>query len=380
MVLPSNCVNILNQNLDINRNFIVQYFPYFLFCYHLVFPVFAFLFVQEIGGDALNYWFVGKNLENASWLNYVIPGTNVINMITFPLVKYFHLPLWCGFLLFSLFSYIGFYKLWNLIVTFTQNSKIAFFIGIVLMLLPNLHLWTSFIGKESIIFVALMFIIEKIIKKKMRSSALISSFVFIALIRPHVTIVLFLAFLLAYFWKGDLSKKSKWLLLGVATIASIPLYFILKKIAKIKDNAWDRILHIYDYHIIALRKTNSYVPLDEYPLPYKLFTFYFRPLPFEKTGLLYQIWCVENIILLLITLGLLSFVVVNIKKLKWDFFFIFATFTIVLLGIMYVYAYANYGLIARTKIMAMPFFYILVVKIIAQNTSSVLTSEAQREF
>lgn len=353
----------MNQKLFINRDCIVKYFPYFLFCYHLVFSRFAFLFAQEIGGDSLNYWFEGKNLENLSWLELVHPGTIVINMLTFPLVKYLHLPFWSGFLLFSLVSFIGIYKLWKLIVTCTQHNKVAFAIGIMLMLLPNIHVWTSFIGKESILFVALIIMIEKIMAKNLKSLSFILAFSLIAIIRPHVAVILFVSLLIALFWKGDLTRKMKWYLLGISTLASIPLYFVLKKIARIKDNPWERILHIYDYHIRDMKATNSYVSLDEYYLPYKIFTFYYRPLPFEKTGLLYQIWSLENFILLLLSLITLLVVIKYRKIIKWNFFQIFAIFVLLLLSVMYVYAYANYGLIARTKIMAMPFLYIFILQI-----------------
>lgn len=355
-----------------------KYFPYFLFVFHLLFAFIAWQFVLLEPADATNYWFIGQDLSQKSWLSFVQPGTDIIKLITFPLVKYLHLPFWSGFLFFSIFSYYGFYKLWQIILSLTKNNETAFFIGVVLVLLPNLHVWTSFIGKESLLFVALVLMTEKILSRHIQSKAFAGSFLVIALIRPHVAVILLISLLIACFWKGGLSGKAKFYLGGIASLCFAGLYLILRKIAFIGNHPWDRILHIYRYHIKGLKKTDAYVPLDEYSLPYKLFTFYFRPLPFEKIGWLYQIWSFENLILLLVTLALFYVMGTNLKKIKWDFYEIFTIFAVFLMALMYVYAYANYGLIARTKIMTMPFIYIFIVKMLVQTTtiqSKILRSE-----
>ena len=356
-----------------------KYFPAFLFGYHLLFAFVGWDYVTKNNGDAIRYWFVGQDLSQKTWLSFFQPGTDIIKILTFPLVKYLHLPFWSGFLIFSIMSYLGFYKLWQIILALTRNHQPSFLVGVLLLLLPNLHLWTSFIGKESILLVALVFMVEKIMSQNFESSTFIMSFLVIALIRPHVAIVLLFALLIATMWKGNLTWKKK-LQVGVGSAFGFAgLYFILKKITFIPNKPWERIIYIYQYHIRGLKKTAAYVPLDDYGLPYKLFTFYFRPLPFEKTGWLYQIWSLENLILLLLSGSALYVVVKNFKKIKWGVSDIFTIFAILLLAIMYVYAYANYGLIARTKIMAMPFLYIVLVKILAQSREITLSQDAQSE-
>lgn len=356
-----------------------KHFPVFLFCYHLLFAYVAWAYILENNGDAVRYWFVGQDLSQKSWFSFFQPGTDVIKIITFPLVKFLHLPFWSGFLLFSLFSYMGFYRLWKTILALTQHNTTAFFIGVLLLLLPNLHLWTSFIGKESLLFVALVLMTEKVVQQHLQSKAFIASFLLIALIRPHVAFILLISLLLALFWKGGLSLKAKGWLSGFAAFCLLGLYLVLKKIAFMGPHPWERILHLYDVHIKVLRLRDAYVPLDRYPLPYKLFTFYFRPLPFEKTGWLYQIWSFENFILLMLSCALLYVMVRNFKRIKWDLFEIFTIFALVLMATMYVYAYANYGLIARTKIMVMPFFYGLIVKFFARPRKIESTQDAQSE-
>ena len=357
-----------------------KHFPVFLFCYHLLFAYVAWAYILENNGDAVRYWFVGQDLSQKSWFSFFQPGTDVIKLITFPLVKFLHLPFWSGFLLFSLFSYMGFYRLWKTILALTQHNTPTFLLGVLLLLLPNLHLWTSFIGKESLLFVALVGMTEKVLQQHIQSKAFIASFLLIALIRPHVAFILLISLLLALFWKGGLSLKAKGWLSGFAAFCLLGLYLVLKKIAFMGPHPWERILHLYDVHIKVLRLRDAYVPLDRYPLPYKLFTFYYRPLPFEKTGWLYKIWSFENFILLMLSCALLYVMVRNFKRIKWDLFEIFTIFALVLMATMYVYAYANYGLIARTKIMVMPFFYVLMVRGFSQSGRRVRIKDGDDEM
>ena len=346
----------------------------------MLFAYVAWAYVTKNNGDAFRYWFIGQNLSEKSWLSFFQPGTDIIKFITFPLVKFLHLPFWSGFVFFSLFSFIGFYKLWQIIISLTKKNETAFFTGVGLLLLPNLHLWTSFIGKESLLFVALVVMTEKILNRNIQSKVFVGSFLVIAFIRPHVAIILLLSLLIAYLWKGGLSAKVKLYVVGISSLVFLGLFLMLKKIAFIGSHPWDRILHIYAYHIKALKRTDAYVPLDEYSLPYKIFTFYYRPLPFEKTGWLYQFWSFENLILLMLSCAIIYLMVRHFKKIKWDLFGIFTIFAVLLLALMYVYGYANYGLIARTKMMVMPFFYIFIVKMLIQKGGSCYKLRSERDL
>lgn len=251
--------------------------------------------------------------------------------------------------------------------------------GIFLLFLPNLHLWTSLIGKESLLFVALVIMAEQLFQKKIKSPILILSFLLVAVIRPHVATILFISFMMAYFWKGNLTWKNKIAFGGLSAVALAGLYLIVKKIAYISNNPWERLAHVYDYHIKVLKTTSAYVPLDEYSLPYKIFTFYFRPLPFEKEGILYLLQGTENMMVLGLTAYLFFVMITKFWSIKWDFYYIFTIFVVILMAIMYVYAYANFGLIARTKIMIMPFIYVFIVKILTQRSNSTGRIDAQTE-
>ncbi|MBA5628916.1 hypothetical protein [Moheibacter lacus] len=346
--------------------FIVKYFPYFLFLYHLGFAWVAYDYVNQNNGDAVKYWFVGSNMENLEWISFLKPGTEFIQFITFPFVKFLHLPGWAGCLLFSAFSGIGFLKLWKLAkeISFHKSNFLFFFM--LFLLLPNTHFWTSLIGKEAILFWPVVHICSQLYKKEFFTWSVWISFFMIAWIRPHFAFVVFLAYLIAIIWKGRTSIRIKFLLGISGILLSIALYFLLAEITNAQIPLIQKIENLYAAHNFKLKGTAAYVPMEEYIYPYKMFTFYFRPILFERPGMLYQLIGLENLILLGFFIGILYGTIRYWKKLKCSVFQLFAVLLLILYGTMLVYGYANFGLIIRSKSLVFPVILMLGISVLQE--------------
>ena len=349
-----------------NSTLILRCFPYFLLLYHLVFAWFAYEYVNQNNGDAVKYWFVGKNLSATSWTDFLHPGSDAIKLITFPLVKFMHLPGWVGCLIFSIWSGFGFWKLWNLLKNISSGNNYLLGISMMLLLLPNVHFWTSLIGKEAVLFVPVVLIAERIYKKHYFSLPLILSFLIIAWIRPHVALVFLIAFLIAILWKGEMQTKTKAFISGFVLIFGTGLYWLLARITNAHEGLIAKIQNLYAAHNLKLKNTSSYVPMEDYIYPYKLFTFYFRPLPFEKEGVFGQIIGLENGILLVFFLLILYISIRNFKFLKWTVFSVFAGTCLLLYGTVFAYGYANFGMIIRTKTLVFPLILIFGISLLHQ--------------
>lgn len=343
---------------------VIRFFPYVLAVYHLLFSVIAWKYITVHNGDAVRYWFVGQDLSTVSWGSFFRPGTDVIKIFTFPLVKYFHLPFYLGFLIFSLFSGYGFYRLWRLLLKIAGNNSCAYLAAFILLLLPNAHFWTCLIGKEAPLFTAFVLVTDQWYKRRLGSAQLWISFLIIAFIRPHVGVVLALGLLMSIWSSKIVTVKYKSIISGVAFFVAALLYQLLYMITGTRVNMLKRIQYLYELHITKLRETHAHVPLDEYTVPYKIFTFYFRPLPFEKTGWLYGIWSAENAVCLFIFGLSLCILIFNYKKLHLGSSSVLSVFFILGYALMYVFAYANWGLIARTKILALPMYAALVIEMV----------------
>lgn len=340
--------------------------PVLLLLYHLIFSWAAWKVVSEESGDALRYWFVGEDVSRMEWSRFLNPGTDVVKLLTFPLVRYLHLPFWSGFVLFSLFSGWGFLRLWGLVTRIAVGRQWLLALGYCCLLMPNLHFWTSLIGKEALLFVPVVFLTEEIYEKRYYSLRLWGCVLAIGLIRPHVAGLLIVALTGALLWKGGFSLKMKAFITGGAAIILAAFLYLLKEITHAEHGLWTKVSRLYQAHITVLQHTDAYVPLDRYPLPGKIFTVLFRPLPFEESGFYYTAVAFDNLFLLLLS-GLALFSGIrNFRKAKNSVFICFSLSFILLFSVMYGYAYANYGLLLRTKIMILPVLFTLCLSIFAQ--------------
>ena len=348
------------------KSALIKYFPYFLFLYHLVFAWLAYDYVNQNNGDAVKYWLVGRNLSNVHWLDFLGPGSDFIQFICFPLVKFLHLPGWAGCLIFSAWSGIGFIRLWKLIKSETADSLLLI-VAALLLVLPNAHFWTSVIGKEALLFLPMVLIVEKLYKGKYFSVISFISFFLIAWIRPHLAFVLLAAYMIALLWKGEISRNARVGFIIAGLISVVGLYFLLEKITNAQDGLFQKIERLYGVHNLKLRETSAYVPLEDYVYPYKLFSFYFRPLPWEKEGFYYQIVGLENLIHIVLFLGLVYLFIRWYKNIKLKAYAVFAFLFLVFYASMLVYGYANFGMIIRAKAIVLPVMLVFSLSVLAQR-------------
>ena len=186
-----------------------QYFPALLICYHLAFSYVAWRVMLLKNGDAYKYWFVGKDLSGISWTSFLKPGTDLINLLTFPLVKYLHLPFWSGFLIFSAVSGVGVWILCGLLMNLANGNNRLKIIAGILLLLPNLHFWTSIPGKESVVFLILVLLLKRFLEQKVFKPVFLLLFIALVLIRPHIGAVVLAALLPALVFTSKIDVKKK---------------------------------------------------------------------------------------------------------------------------------------------------------------------------
>lgn len=349
-------------------------FPFLLLAYHLLFAWIGYQYILTHHGDAERYWFLGQDLSASSWTDFLKPGTDVVKLLTFPLVRFFDLPFLIGFLIFSLLGFAGVLILYRNLMRLAGSKVKLQILVVLLMLLPNLHFWTSLIGKEALILIPLTIFCAELSRKRYFSVWLIISLLAVAVIRPHVAFVLALSYVLALLFTLPLSLKRKAVLLGVLALMTGLFTWLL---AGLQDfsGGFQRVLQKYEAHISYFKTTDGYVPLDRYPLPYKFFTFWFRPLPFEKEGWLYGVISIENTVLPVLSLFAAFYSVKYLSILKKQMLFVFPVIMLFIFTLMYVYAYANYGIIMRTRVMGMPFFAVLLVEVFGVAVKGDVASE-----
>jgi hypothetical protein len=349
----------------------INKFYLFLFVYHLIFTFFSYQIRIESGrADSMLYWFLSKHTTDEPWFSFLNFGTDSMLFLNYPLVK-LGIPYWGGFLIYSIIGFFGIIQ-WIKFAKFVLKDTVvssSYYLLSFVFLLPNLHYWTSCLGKEALVFWGISSIFYAIVAGYYKSFGFIISSLLVLIIRPHVALMLFSAIAIIFLIKKNYSFKIKMKFLGVTSaIVSLSIYMVFQ-ISKINYWNWERIKYFNQYSVLSFKNSGSYVNMLEYNYLFKWFSFYFRPLFIDTHNLSMILASIENMLFLILFLLVSIVLFMYYKKIVfYDWMKIIFLYT--LFGtIMYVERYANLGIFMRTKIMFEPFIMIAFLSIIFQGKS-----------
>lgn len=343
-------------------------FEAILFGYHLLFAFIAYHFFKENGGDAAFYWFQLNVSESKDWFDFFNYGSDFILFLNYPFVKFFHLDIAFGFFLYSCIGFLGILQLYRLL-RFHIGDGLRFF-GInwlpLLLFLPNLHFWTAMLGKEALCFLFIANILLELSKGKYTSKTLLISFLLLTVIRPHISLMLFFSVFIGFFFFGKWNLKTKLIAFAIATVVSSGLFYMFLQLSEIKRLDFERIRRFNEFSLLSFKDSGTYVPIIEYSYPYKIFTFYFRPLFNEIPSFYGFVLGLENVLVLTAHFAAFVFFLIHYKKLVFPMVFKVIMFFALISGLLIVQRYSGFGIFARTKVMLQPFVMVLVFWIFAQ--------------
>lgn len=337
-------------------------FRHALFAYHLVFTLIFFGYSVNYGGDALGYWTLQADSSQGAetWIEYFGLSTFFIQWLNYIPSKIFQLPFWAGNLIYGMLTAFAWLKLYSYVVK--QFPDIPILALKTIFLLPNMHFWTAGVGKESLIWICLVLFFVHMSFDKKSLAIMCLSIVGMFLIRPIYAS--FLIFILC-FWGLMHSPYARKYTYGAITILLGILVLALRQTllaAHLPDLSWNSLQTYLDFQMQFLGgyQANSYIPMEKYSFSLALFTFYFRPFPWEGDGIWLFMAGVENI------LGCLLFVtavVLSLKEKFWDnkYILVYGMLFLILLSILGSQVLNNFGIILRYKSVAMIFLYLWAI-------------------
>jgi hypothetical protein len=305
-----------------------------------------------------------------SWISLFGLGTSFMSFLIYPLV-HVGVSMFVLFFLFATISYQAF--LWY----FNQMSR-HYVSGVTIygipftqlfFLLPSLHYWSGFLGKDVLVFYFLTYLLfENKMKVQFNMSHGIV-LVLLLLLRPHIFVVTFGAFFIYYLTQNNLSKTNKIKLLLLAAIVvgvSIPIVFRFINIEsftyKTISEKWNEI-NSYALH------SGSGVNLMESNYLERIWLLLFRPFYYDASTIYQYIISIENSIVLLffiwgaIYLYTKRKVIVITGDVKLA---LLIGFSIVLMIACYIY---NLGLASRMRLMFFPMFFYALHQLVHSNNS-----------
>jgi hypothetical protein len=326
-----------------------------LYIWHSVF-CFAYIFATTIiGGDSIWYYTSSLNV-----LREFSVGTTAVQYLTAIFTVGFGLTYISTFLVFNI---IGSYGLlaFDATLRHINKNKSGFVksLSLFIILLPSLSFWSSAIGKDSIHFMATTFLLWSCIDFNKRKKMFLFSLGLIFLVRPHISGIAIIAFTLSIIFIKTYSPSMKKIYFIISLISLIfILPFILEYVGLGRSISIDTIISYIKSRQNVNMGGGSSIDIRQMNLPYQLFTYLFRPLPYEAHSVFAFLSSIDNVLILTVfTLSFLS--IISLKGQKFNlnhptenrlFLLIFGMAMLIILSL----TTANLGIAVRQKWMVLP--------------------------
>jgi hypothetical protein len=333
-----------------------------LYLYHVLFWLIYYLYATFNPSDSHEYF--ARTLAHTSWFDAFGMDTVFIEFVAYPFVSVMNFSYESIMLLFSWFGYLGFVYFY---IFFKENikSKIKLWgldIITIILFLPNMHFWTASLGKGALIFLGIaLFAYTMKMPQKRFIYLFLSSFI-VFYIRPHIFLFLGVGAVMGYFTGKEKVPIYQKILVYVVFASAIALFSdqILKVAGLDEQNLLGSFDEFAETRAANLSTAGSGVNINDYPLPLKLFTFWYRPLFFDAPGALGMFISLENVFYLILTIKIFDkdFIkyLKNSTSLVKMSLTIFFTSSIALSFVM-----SNLGIASRQKSMVMYFLFFVII-------------------
>ncbi|MFJ4291638.1 hypothetical protein ACIP1U_17900 [Cupriavidus sp. NPDC089707] len=268
-----------------------------LYAWHTIFCIFYAKLVMETGGDAADYF----EASLAPSPEFAI-GTHAVTYFTHIFTSYLGLSYLGVFLVFNIFGTIGLLAFDAVLRTVTAGrSRFLQGLAMVIVLLPSVSFWSAAIGKDSVAFMATSLALWASLSMPRRNWLMIIAIACMFLVRPHIAAVMILSLAAAMVISAKMAWKWRLALVSVAMVATaavVPFTMQYAGLGEAKDAA------TIEAYIETRQGYNQQggggIDIAGMSLPMQLFTYVFRPLPYEANGIFGLAASLDNVVLLLL--------------------------------------------------------------------------------
>lgn len=331
-----------------------------LYLYHVIFTVAYYLIFLTGSADAHYYYRVGTFFATSNLSQEVLkPGAKFIVFIISNIYSIVPLSKFSFFYLFGQFGFFGLLFLYLSIkpLVNTANHRWAMLVCFI----PGLNFWSSALGKDSLIFLPICYCLYLFSNNKISILRIGLSILLIFLVRPYIAFILMTAICLAsLFANNSLSFGSRSFIFIAAVISGIYIMPVVGQQIGVSEFTIENIIETVNKRAGYNQRGTTSINIKEYGLFLKLFTYMFRPLFFDASGLMGLAASLDNIIYLiafslLIRLDLFRFVISS-QSFPVYLAIIFSFGALLILAS----TTANLGIAIRQKTMFFPFILYVV--------------------
>jgi hypothetical protein len=280
-----------------------------LFLFHILFGTYFCFFVQ---GDAIGYWKEAKFMTYADFIYSLTQdqGTFFILALNYYPSNILNLSYFTGTMIYSLIGFIGLTYFYIIAVELIPNNPKfkGYYLFPLLFFLPNLHFWSCAVGKDALLFFCIGIFTYGLMMPSKRFMLIILGLVLAYFIRPHITLFMLLGFGMAYFSGKNISLIQRILFFGVMIGIAIAILPMVMQFAKVEEVSVEGFSKFSETKAALLNTSfsGSAIDISNYPLPFKIFSFLYRPFFFDINGIPSVLASFENLLLLLLTVNVLK--------------------------------------------------------------------------
>lgn len=347
-----------------------------LFLFHITVGVIFYFYILT-RGDAVFYWMHPKDLSSADLWDIISNrgyASDYIYLLNYLPSNVLGLSFFTGCMIYCVLGYSGllyFYLILKNLVPELHYLRRVKFLNIsifpFLLFLPNLHFWSSGVGKDTLLFFCIALFTYSLMSLKRRFFGVVISILLSIFVRPHITLFLIIGFGLGYFFDSRLKTYQRILMIIVFCAVFAAMFGYVMAFVNL-DSLDSTSIEQYSASKSGslASSANSGVDISGYPYWLKIFTFLYRPLFFDMGGPVAIIASFENLIMLLFTWKLLKSDLVS--GFKNGNYILKGMFFVCLLGIAsFSLILGNLGIMMREKNMFTPLFIIFAFGIMAKN-------------
>lgn len=267
----------------------------FLYLWHTGFCLFYMDFSIKNVSDAAGYY-----ISSFQYVGDFEPGTTFVILLTSVFSVHLGMSYLGVFLVFNIFGSIGLLAFYgSLRLATADKSRMLRNLSLLILLMPSVSFWTASLGKDAISFMATGLALWAAIEFSKRTLLMGVAVVAMLLVRPHMAAIMVLAFVFSTILSARLSLVQRVTLGTMAfavTAAMLPFALDYVGLGNASDSR-DLMAYIEKRQGFN-QEGGGGVDISSMSPPMQIFTYLFRPLPFEAHSLFALAASLDNVVLL----------------------------------------------------------------------------------
>ena len=336
-----------------------------LYAWHTLFCVAYALYAVANGADALVYYAKAQNGELM-----LSVGTGAVVSLATVFVTSLNLSFLGACLLFNIFGSIGLLAVDACLQSATADkSRLLRRFATLIVVLPSISFWSSALGKDSLAFFATGLALWSVIGTKQKTATLIAAVLVMLLVRPHIAGIMVIALAGSLVVQRRLPFAQR-VFLGIAALSAtaVMVPFALNYAGVGENAGTGDLLDYVEQRQSVNTQGGSSIDIASMSPPMQLYSYLFRPMPYEAGSLFALAASLDNLILLFLFAAGLTKLLKNRRPLPGNraFMWMYSIFSWLILAM----TTANLGISVRQKWMFAPMLIFLLLSALGKRRSA----------